>query len=80
MSGIVKKITGMSDSDFLCEELNFNPKRGMFFMAGVPARQSVRIYGDKIIGPCDLEEKRKSALKSPRALSHKKSVKVKFMG
>ena len=71
MSGIVKKITGMSDSDFLCEELDFNPKRGMFFVAGVPARQSVRVFGGKIIGSCDLEEKRKSVLRSPRALSHK---------
>jgi hypothetical protein len=71
MSEIVKKITGMSDSDFLCNESDIDTKKGMFFVPGVPARQSVRIYGRKIIGPCGLEEKRKAVSRLPMALSRK---------
>lgn len=68
MSIIARRITKMSEADFLCEDISANSNKNMFFVAAVKARQSARVFGRKLIGPGDLESKRKSLSRTPRAL------------
>lgn len=68
MSEIARRITKMCKADFLCEDISGNSDKGLFFVPGVKARQSARIFGKKLIGHGDLDSKRKSLTRTPRAL------------
>ena len=68
MSLIARRITKMTKADFLCDDISANSNKNIFFKAGVKARQSARVFGNMLIGQGDLETKRKSLTKTPRAL------------
>ena len=60
MSKVAKLMTGLSDSEFLDRTLLPTGSRmDVFYPKGAVPRQSARVFGGKLVGPEDLNDKRR---------------------
>jgi hypothetical protein len=70
---LAKRLTGMDERAFYSADLpNVRSAKGVFYPKGVSVRQNIRAYMGLIVGPEDLNSKRRELLKNiPAALKNK---------
>lgn len=67
---LAERLTGMNDKDIFSSDLpNVRTSRGVVYPKNVSVRQNIRAYVGLIVGPEDLNNKRRELLKNiPPAL------------